>query len=648
MQDFNGKQLGNYHLHRLIGHGGFADVYLGEHIYLRTQVAIKVVSEKWEPQDMENFLKEAQTIAALKHPHILRVLDFGIEGTTLFLVMEYAPKGTLRHRHPRGSIVPFSVVMLYTKQIAMALQYAHNHKIVHRDVKPENVLVEAEDKIVLSDFGLAISAHRTQSFTTQDIAGTVLYMAPEQFRGKARPASDQYALGVLVYEWLSGACPFGGSTFIEIATQHALDRPPPLREKAPTVTAEVEQVILKALAKEPEQRFATVQEFAAALEEVYQLTLLGSTRSTSPPGRGHQKTDRGTRSDVEQTIQVPSVMKPDMEQTVPTALHHQPFGDHYPPSQPPIRRVKITQPRETLLTYHAHSKEVSAIDWSPDGTRIVSGGRDKTVQLWHAFTGKPILTYRGHSSAEGYSSTVGVSVVAWSPDGALIASGSWDKTVQVWDATNGKQVYTYLDHLASILAVAWSPDSTRIASVGRGDSTVDIWDACTGKFILTYHGHASFVYEAAWSPDGTRIASGSNDKTVQIWDASTGVQLKTYDGHSETVTAVTWSPDGTCIGSGSSDGMIQVWETSTGSQVWHHDTHSNHWWPCLRWSPDGTRIASVGRGDSTIDIWDASTGEMVQTYRGHSSLVEALAWSPDGSYIASGDHQGRVHIWQLV
>src|SRR5256885_14772026 len=97
-----------------------------------------------------------------------------------------------------------------------------------------------------------------------------------------------------------------------------------------------------------------------------------------------------------------------------------------------LRQVKVTHPREALLTYHAHSKEVSAIDWSPEGTRIASSGRDETVQLWQAFPGKPILTYRGHCSAEGYSSTVGVSVVAWSPNGALIASGGWDKTGQGW------------------------------------------------------------------------------------------------------------------------------------------------------------------------------------------------------------------------
>jgi len=606
MQDFIGQQLGNYRLLRLIGRGGFADVYLGEHIYLRTQVAVKVVSEKWEPQDMESFLKEAQTVATLKHPHILRVLDFGIEGTALFLVMEYAPKGTLRQRHPRGSIVPFPVIMLYTRQLAMALQYAHNHKVVHRDVKPENVLVEAEDKIVLSDFGLAISAHQTQSLSTQETAGTALYMAPEQFRGKARPASDQYALGVVIYEWLSGACPFEGSNSIEIAMQHVLDRPPSLREKVPNITAEVEQVILRALAKEPEQRFATIQEFATALEEVYQLTLLDSTQLASPP-------------------------------------------------QPPIRRVKITQPREALLTYHAHSKEVSAIDWSPEGTRIVSGGRDETVQLWHAFTGKPILTYSGHSSTEGHPSTVGVSVVAWSPDGSRIASAGndetaqvWDGTVQVWDTSTGEHILSYHDQFGSVRAAMWSPNGRYIASLGGWDSTVHLWDTSTGRRVLTYHGHSSFVHEVVWSPDGTCLASGSDDKTVQIWDASTGVRLKTYDGHSESVTAVTWSPDGKCIASGSSDGMIQVWDTSTGSQVWHYDAHSNHSWPCLRWSPDGTRIASLGRGDSTVDIWDASTGELIQTYRGHSSLVEAIAWSPDGSYIASGDYQGTVHVWRLV
>ena len=259
-----GQQLGNYRLIRLLGEGGFAEVYLGEHIYLKTQVAVKVLQEKIETQYVEGFLKEAQTIAALKHPHILRVLDFGMENARPFLVMEYASGGTLRQKHPRGSKVPLPTVISYAKQVTMALQYAHDQKIVHRDVKPENMLVEADGKIVLGDFGIAIPAHKTQSLSTQEAVGTVSYMAPEQIQGKPRAASDQYSLGVIIYEWLSGARPFEGTTAIEIAMHHLTDPPPPLREKVPTIAAEVEQVLMTALAKDPKQRFASVQAFATA------------------------------------------------------------------------------------------------------------------------------------------------------------------------------------------------------------------------------------------------------------------------------------------------------------------------------------------------------------------------------------------------
>jgi serine/threonine protein kinase len=274
-----GQQLGNYRLIRLLGEGGFAEVYLAEHIYLKTQVAAKVLQEKMEAQSVESFLKEAQMIAALKHPHILRVLDFGMEGATPFLVMEYALGGTLRQKHPRGSKVPLPTVISYARQVAMALQYAHDQKIVHRDVKPENVLVEADGKIVLGDFGIAIPAHKTQSLSTQEAVGTVSYMAPEQIQGKPRAASDQYSLGIVVYEWLCGDRPFHGS-FTEVCTQQMFAPPPPLREKMPTISPDLEQVVMTALAKDPKQRFASVQAFATALE---QTSVLGPNPSDGSP-----------------------------------------------------------------------------------------------------------------------------------------------------------------------------------------------------------------------------------------------------------------------------------------------------------------------------------------------------------------------------
>ncbi len=216
MTDLVDRQFGNYHLIRLLGQGGFADVYLGEHVHLNTLAAIKVLRTQLVADDITNFRNEARTIAHLSHPNIVRVLDFGVEGNIPFLVMEYAPNGTLRQRHSRNVAVPAGVVAPYVKQVAAALQYAHNQKLIHRDIKPENMLLGRNNEVLLSDFGIAlvtqsILAHSLSERSTSDsAAGTILYMAPEQIQGKPCPASDQYALAVVVYEWLCGVGPFNG------------------------------------------------------------------------------------------------------------------------------------------------------------------------------------------------------------------------------------------------------------------------------------------------------------------------------------------------------------------------------------------------------------------------------------------------------
>ncbi len=263
-----GQQLGNYRLIRLLGEGGFAEVYLGEHIHLGTQAAIKVLHARLAGKDAPvSFNQEARLIAQLKHPHIVRTLDFGVADNTPFLVMDYAPQGTLRQCHPKGSKIPLATVVTYVEQIAEGLQYAHEHKIIHRDIKPENLLIGKRGELLLSDFGIAVIAHSTRSQSVENLAGTIAYMSPEQIQGKPRPASDQYALGIVVYEWLCGERPFKG-TFTEIAAQHATTMPPSLRSRMP-ISQEIEQIIFKALAKDPAQRFASVKDFAEALQQAY-------------------------------------------------------------------------------------------------------------------------------------------------------------------------------------------------------------------------------------------------------------------------------------------------------------------------------------------------------------------------------------------
>ena len=339
MADHTGQQLGNYRLVRLLGRGGFAEVYLGEHIRLNTQAAIKVRYEQFGHEDAEQFLKEAQTIANLVHPHIVRIFDFDVANGMPFLVMDYAPNGTLRQRYPKNTRLPLETIISHVRQITDGLQYAHDEKFIHRDIKPDNMLLGRRNDILLSDFGLALVAQSTRQQSLQDLGGTAYYMSPEQLRGKPRQASDQYALGIVVYEWLTGERPFNGS-FSEVASQHIFEAPPPIHEKLPTISPAVEEVVMTALAKDPHQRFASVRSFANALEQA-------SKVMSSFPGMGLLS-------------QPPAVPTPPANTTQ---------SDQQPPALPdnPVSAPPV-QPAQTVIAQPAHPNDI-AKDQPPDYTQ---------------------------------------------------------------------------------------------------------------------------------------------------------------------------------------------------------------------------------------------------------------------------------------
>lgn len=261
-----GQQLGHYRLVHRVGEGGFAEVYMGEHIHLDRQAAIKVLHTQLTQDDIEKFREEARTIARLEHPNIVPVLDFGVDNRTPYLVLSYAVNGSVRQRFPKGSRVPLATIVSYVKQVAAALQYAHDAKLIHRDVKPENMLLGKQQEILLSDFGIAVMAQSSRYQNPQDMAGTMTYMAPEQIQGKARPASDQYSLGIVVYEWLTGQRPFHGS-LTELIGQHISTPPPSILKIVPTLHSTVETVVMKALAKDPKDRYARIVDFTLAFEQ---------------------------------------------------------------------------------------------------------------------------------------------------------------------------------------------------------------------------------------------------------------------------------------------------------------------------------------------------------------------------------------------
>lgn len=681
-----GERLGNYSLVRLLGYGGSAEVYLAEHIFLKTLAAIKVLSVRLTSKDLQNFLNEARIIAGLDHPNIVRILEFGVEGSesfsdistfdaagrTPYLVMDYAPNGTLRTRFPRGVHVPPDIIVTCVNQVANALQYAHDRRLIHRDIKPENMLLGRNNEVRVSDFGIALVTQNSALEHTQEVVGTMGYMAPEQLQGKPRPASDQYALGVIVYEWLCGERPFSGS-FIDLFSQHLQAPPPPLHSKVPEIPPEVEVVVMKTLAKDWRERFTSVTLFANALEQACRPYLSAPPASTSgietvlrlpppvvfPMPDGISETNPGTplysatmpiTPPLFQSVNIVSStsITPPSSPATPFAS---PLSNNAPhraaptPSLPAVAAApqhEIIPARQRKLSRRAMLISLGTVGIAAAGGitawQVLTRQQQQRSQM-HTPTpapaiplGETLLTYRGH--------TQDVYGVKWSPDGSLIASVGQDTTVEICDARTGTTRFTYRRHSGSTNGVVWQPQSgTRIATASS-DKTVQVWNALTGASVLIYTGHSNFVRSVTWSPDGKYIASAGDDKVVRVWDAISGHTLFTYSGHKDLIWYLRWSPDGTRIASASQDATVHVIDARSGAHLLTYRSHTKSV-QALAWSPDSSRIVSAS-SDTTARAWNATTGKTDFVYSGHTDPVQGVDWAPNGKYIASCGSNAQV------
>ncbi|GCE27458.1 hypothetical protein KDA_29420 [Dictyobacter alpinus] len=591
MSDHSGQQIGHYRLTRLLGHGGFADVYLGEHIHLGTCAAIKILDTRLSLDEIQHFRQEARIVAQLEHSHIVRILDFGVEDDLPFLVMSYAPNGSLRQRYPKGTRLPLQQVVAFIKQIASALDFAHQAKLIHRDIKPENILLGRNNELLLSDFGLAVMAQSSSRNELRDVSGTIAYMAPEQARGRPQPASDQYALGIVTYEWLCGKRPFQG-TYEEVVVQHAFTRPPSIREWLPEISPALEGVIMRALEKDPRLRFASVQEFARNLEET---ALLEQGNAALPPVTSYES---------------------------PIASDARSSNDTSPDHSPGRTTGDV----------------VYTVAWSPDKRRIAYGGHDRILQVRGATTGECILLYKEHLGS--------ITTIVWSPDGRWIASAGLDQSIHVWNTVTGQCQTTYDEHKGMVLALAWSPDSRSLASTSNGsDNAIHIWSADNGERQLLYSGHTNWVRSIAWSPNGKVIASGAWHD-IHIWDCQQGKKLSGYRNHSTWVRALNWSPNGKAIASGGEDNVVHLWEPlNKGHLLCQYRGHAT-WVSTVLWSPDGNWIASASK-DLKVHIWDAATATHASIFPVRTTSTYAITWLSDSKHVVSANGNGSVQVWNV-
>ncbi|HVU65958.1 MAG TPA: serine/threonine-protein kinase [Ktedonobacteraceae bacterium] len=682
MMERTGQQLGNYRLVSRLGRGGAAEVYLGEHIFLTTQAAIKVLLTSLSEPDMAAFLREARTIAGLTHPHIVRVLDFGVQDEILYLVMEYAPGGTLRQSYPQGSRLSQSTVVALVGQIAEALQYAHNQHIIHCDVKPENILLSKEKAVLLSDFGIARMLQTVSVQQAQHIAGTLAYMAPEQFSGKPRQASDQYALAVMAYEWLSGERPFRGS-IAEISSQHLHALAAPLSEKVPDMPAAVDEVLRIAMEKDPERRFGSILAFARALEQACAIdpaqaqadyaengpTILAMPGAAPlPPASAPASSQARELPFHPLTATVASDHMAALRHqtdpqrfTDPSALQSG-ASDQLQPgslvvSQPPRALPKQTSRRTFLVGAGGGAVVVGVLVGLLASGRLTAlfahgtttpfstpqkntplAQRARTPTRSSTPAGPPIGTtlaiYHGHSDE--------VTGVCWSPlPGRTVASCSLDGSVAIWDVTADNLPLTHTQS-GEIYTVAWSPDGRWLASAGSA-AIIEIWDATSNNVLARCLGHSQSIFGLAWSPDSQRLVSASQDRQAIVWQAAGGNRLATFSEHSDTVWTAAWSSDGSAIATGGLDGKVAVWSPDNGSAMAFYDAQSPV--RAVDWSPDGSLIA-FGSDDAQVRLWEHASGTIQTTYRGHRDHIEAVQWSHTGHLIASASADTTAQIWQ--
>jgi serine/threonine protein kinase len=275
MSTLNGKNLGKYRMLERLGRGGMADVYKAYHPRLDRYVAVKVMhSHLVDDSDfLTRFEREARAVANLRHPNIVQVFDFDIEDEIYFMVMEFIEGGTLKDQLQKLALtrerMPLAAALTLFQQVAGALEYAHQLNMLHRDIKPANILLDEKGRAMLADFGIARIVTDKRLTATGTLIGTPAYMAPEQGQGgEATVASEVYSLGVILYEMVTGQVPFDADTPLAILLMHVNDPLPLPREFVPEIPEPLERVILRSMAKNPEDRFESVAEMSDSVQQV--------------------------------------------------------------------------------------------------------------------------------------------------------------------------------------------------------------------------------------------------------------------------------------------------------------------------------------------------------------------------------------------
>lgn len=601
--------LGNYRLLRPLGRGGAGSVFLGEHTTIKRRVAVKVLrGAAGDPLATARFQREGRAAAALDHPNIVRLFDFGVSHGIHYLVMEFVPGVTVQSLIDTSGPLSVPVAVYLVTQTALGLGHAHARGIVHRDVKPLN-LMATDGGVKVLDMGLARALDSGEDRLTEQagddaICGTLDYLSPEQCSGGSVDArTDIYSLGVMLFTLLAGRPPFPGSPAEKIA-QHQTAPPPPLDRLVPTVPSGLARVVERMMAKRADDRPPTCEAVVQALSEWC---------PTDPPNLPNADPSRTT------SLRISRTLPKDWS------------AGETPAATPAPRR------KRRLAVWLA-----LALAFAVTVTAFVVA----------AYSAQWVIAWSGESiELEGNADIL--NEVAFTPDGKRLVGVDWSGGVSGWDARTGRLLHTrgvYHGGVGDMLTV--TPDGRLLVS--GGDMPTLLYDFDTGEPVRNYGKRAKAVWSAVQSPDGERVLLATESELVEV--SQTGATLRAFDIQMANQWYATYSPDGSLVTAAGKEadgsGVIALWDAATGEPKGRLHEHQSD----VRWvgfNSDGTKLASCGFNHD-IRVWDVATGTCEVKFTDANLYVERVHFLPNGRLLTVSacdynfdEHTSAVCVWDV-